>query len=261
MALSPLKRLWDAIKPPPPVPRRASEHASIDRPSWIKRLWRTLKPPPAAGTVEQGISPEVKLHRRRILVRTALVIVAGAAGWEGYVYVSSAPARAEKVYQEGMLLMGKSDFNAAEQKFTRAVDIWPQLASAYLERGLARRDQQKIDEAMQDFDHALSLDSNLAQAHTELGVIYKERGDLQRAVNEFTQSIALASNTDALYQRGQLYAALGQHDKALADYDAAIQEQTDAPFVYRARAMSRDALGDHDGAEEDRTRASQIEHR
>lgn len=160
-----------------------------------------------------------------------------------------------------MLRMGQGDFKGAEGRFTRASEIWPQLAPAFLERGLARREQHNIDGALEDFQHAAELDRSLGQAHTELGVIYRDRGDLQRAVNEFSLAIQIVSSTDALYQRGQLYAAEGEHGKAVADYDAAIHEQTDAPYVYRARAMSRDALGDHDGAEEDRARADRIEHR
>jgi tetratricopeptide (TPR) repeat protein len=187
------------------------------------------------------------------------LIAIGAAAWWIYQYIASAPQRAEKVLQDGARLMAKGDFKGAETAFTRAVDIWPPLASGFLARGLARRSLNQPDAAVEDFEHALSLDSNMAPAHTALGEIYRERGDVQRAVKEFTVSIGLAVNTDSLYQRGQLYESLGQHDKAIADYDAAINAQPDAPYVYRARAMSRDAIGDHDDAEADREVANHIE--
>jgi|GEM_PF-1122911 len=260
MSKSRLKRLWDTVKPPPAPPRRVSEYAPLKDPSWIGRFLRAIKPPPAVPSARQGISREEQLRRRRIVLGAAALIAAGGAAWGTYAYISSAPARATQAFQDGMRLMGKGDLKGAEERFTRALSNYPQLASAYLERGLVRRDLEETDGAIQDFEHAIALDSNMAPAHTALGVIYRGRGDVTRAINELTLSIQLASNTDALYQRGQLYESLGQHQKAIADYDAAIHEQTDAPYVYRARATARDAADDHDGAEEDRGRANRIEH-
>ncbi len=155
--------------------------------------------------------------------------------------------------------MAKGDFKGAEERFTRAVDIEPQLASGFLERGLARRSLRRLDGAIGDFNRAISLDSTMVEAHTSLGLVYRDRGDLPHAVNEFTRSIEIASNPDAHYQRGQVYESQGQHEKAIADYDAAIHEQPDAPYVYRARAMSRDSLGDAAGAAADRYVAIRIE--
>jgi tetratricopeptide (TPR) repeat protein len=259
MSKSPLKRLWDAVKPPPAPPRRVAEYTPLRDPSWVGRFLRSIKPPPAVNSARQGISPEEKLRRRRIVRGAAALVAAGGAAWGTYFYISSAPARATQAFQDGMRLMGKSDLKGAEQRFTKALSNDPQLASAYLERGLVRSGLQDADAAVQDFEHALALDQNMAPAHTGLGLIYRGRGDVARAINEFTLSIQLASNTDALYQRGQLYESLGQHEKAIADYDAAIHEQPDAPHVYRARAMARETAGDHAGAEEDRGRAHRIE--
>jgi tetratricopeptide (TPR) repeat protein len=255
-----LKRLWNAVKPPPPVPRRASERVPPTEISRLSQFLHTFMPPPKANSLEQSVSPAVRLMRRKTVLRAASVVALGGAAWGVYAYISSAPSRALTVLQDGMRLTGKDDLKGAEARFTRAVSIWPQLASGYLERGIVRRELNETDGAIEDLERAVSLDSNLSQAHTELGVIYRDRGDLTRAVNEFTLAIQMAPSTDAFYQRGQLYASLGRQAEALADYDAAIHEQTDAPYVYRARAMSLDALGKHDAAEEDRNVATRIEH-
>jgi tetratricopeptide (TPR) repeat protein len=255
-----LKGLWDAVKPPP-APRQPYQRISPTLPPWYKTFWRVFLPPPKAEANLPAAVLQQRRRRRRVVLWGASLVAAGGCAWGAYLYTSSAPSRADKAFQRGMTLMGKDDFQGAERQFTRATEIWPQLANAFVERGLARRAQQNIGGAAADFEHAIALEPSLDQAHTELGLIYRERGNLDRALNEFTLSIQIASNTDALYQRGQLYASLGQHEKAVADYDAAIHQQTGAPYVYRARAMSRDALGDHDGAENDRQTASSIEHR
>jgi tetratricopeptide (TPR) repeat protein len=239
------------------------ERVPIKYASGFKRLWNAIKPPPAVESQDQSLSPEERLRRRRLVLGTVAVVVVGAAGWGTYQYIASAPMRAEKVYQDGMRLVGAGDFKGAEDRFTSAISIWPRLASAYLQRGLARKSLNHVDAAIDDFQHAITEDSNLAPAHTALGVIYRERGDLTRAMTELTAAInlgnTLSANTDAFYQRGQIYESQGEHQQALQDYDAAIHEEPDAPYVYRARAMTRDAMGDHDDAEQDRREAIRIE--
>jgi tetratricopeptide (TPR) repeat protein len=56
-----------------------------------------------------------------------------------------------------------------------------------------------------------------------------------------------------------MYESLGEHQKALEDYNQAIGGMPDAPYVYRARAMTRENLGDETGAKEDRQKAISIE--
>jgi tetratricopeptide (TPR) repeat protein len=260
MAYSSLKRLWNAVKLPAPVPRRPWD-GPPRRPSGLKRLWNAIKPPPAIQRPDQGASREERLKRRGLLWGSAALVLVGAAAWGVYLYIASAPMRAEKVFNDGMRLMGSGDYRGAEARFTDALRIWPQLTAGYMERGLARKNMNQMDAAIEDFEHTISQDSNLAPAHNALGLIFREHGDLTRAMNEFTVSIELSPNTDAFYQRGQLHELLGQHVQAIQDYDAAIHEQPDAPDIYRARALSKDALGDHEGSQQDRRAALHIEHR
>ncbi|HEY1760258.1 MAG TPA: tetratricopeptide repeat protein [Bryobacteraceae bacterium] len=245
--------------PPPAVPGRERERETDRHPSGLTRLWNAIKPPPAVKVQESGLPKEEKLRRRRLVVGTAAVLVAGALAWGIYAYIASEPDRAQKVFQDGMLLMGAGDSKGAEARFTKAVGIWPHLASGYLERGLVRKSMNQVDAAMADFEQALSLDSSLGAAHTALGTIYSERGDRVRAMNEFTQAINLEPNAHAFYERGELHELMGEHPQAIEDYNAAIHEEPDAPYVYRARALTRDEIGDHDGALADRIVANRIE--
>ena len=41
------------------------------------------------------------------------------------------------------------------------------------------------------------------------------------------------------YQRGEAYEKLGDHQKAIADFDAAIVESSEAPYAFRARVCSQ----------------------
>jgi tetratricopeptide (TPR) repeat protein len=232
--------------------------------SVLKELWKAVKPPPAvkaredSGPTEESLA--AKRRQRRLLLGTATVLIVGAAAWEIYQYIASAPMRADEMYQQGMKLMGTSDYKGAEDRFTRAIGIWTSMPAAYYERGLARKYMNQSNGAMEDFEEAISQDPNLGPAHTELGTIFHQRGDITRAITEYSAAIQASPSADAYYQRGQLYESMGQHEKAIADYDASIHEEPDAPFVYQARAMARDAVGNHDEAEEDRLAAARLSH-
>ncbi len=190
---------------------------------------------------------------------TVAVAIVAAGAWGAYLYVASAPTRADSAFQEGMLRMGAGDYKGAVERFTKAVGIFPQMAVGYFERGVALKSMDETDAAIEDFERAIGKDSNLAQAHTALGTTYRQRGDWARAMNEFGLSLKIATSTEAYYERGEVYESLGQHQKAIEDYAAAIHEQPDSPYVYRARATALDEIGEHDAAARDRRTAILIE--
>lgn len=215
-------------------------------------------PAASAGWISRSrTSAKQTLREYILLAGVAAVVLVGAGAGEAHLYLASERARAESVVQDGMRLMSEGDYGGAEERLTRAIDIAP-VADGYLQRGLTRKGLNQVDAAIEDFERALSLDPNLASAHTALGVTYREQDDPQRAINEFTLAIQLRAGADALYQRGQVYELLGQHQQAIQDYSAAIHEQPDAPYIYRARAVSREAIGDRAGAEQDRRTLSQM---
>jgi tetratricopeptide (TPR) repeat protein len=254
---SDLKRLWNVIKLPPPVPYREGEYVPpLDHTGPPRRLWNAIKPPPAL----HGISKEAGLCRRRVLLAAVAMMALGGAAWGVHLHITNAPSRAESVFQDGMRLMGARDFRGAVACFSEAVRIWPQLATGFLERGLAFKGMRQLNPAIEDFQRAIHQNFKLGSAHMALGEAYREQGNLTGAMNEFTLTINLESKLDAFYQRGQIHELLGEHRQAIQDYDEAIQEQPDAPNVYRARATSRDGMGDRDGADRDRRKAVAIEH-
>jgi tetratricopeptide (TPR) repeat protein len=176
-----------------------------------------------------------------------------------YFYISGAPDRAEAAYQAGMKYMEPGQFQNAIPQFTRAIQIH-ELAKAYLERGNAHRFLGEIDQAMADFEKAADLDAGLARAYSSLGSIYRDRGDRTHALEQYGKSIAITPSVDALFERGEMYEAAGQHQKAIDDFTAAIDSMRDAPYIYRARALAKRNLGDTAGYEADRDEARAIEH-
>jgi tetratricopeptide (TPR) repeat protein len=207
------------------------------------------------------MDPEQRHRQRRLIAAACAFILLVAAGGAAYAYISSAPSRAERQFQTGMLLMGPGTYPDAIARFDQAINITPDAANYYLERGLAHQALLQTDAAVADLQKALDLDPNLAPAYNALGAIYRERGDNKRALDNLSKSIQLGATVDGYYQRGQIYEALGEHQKAIGDYDQSIAVERNAPYVYRARALAKHNVGDLAGAESDNKTADNIEHR
>ena len=206
-------------------------------------------------------APVLALRRRqrRLLTITGATILAVAAGAGVFAYIDTAPQRADKEFQEGMKLMRPGKYPDAIVHFTHALDIGGQLPQAYLERGNAHRSLGESEAALADFQAAAGLDSSLADAHNGIAIIYLERHDSRHALEELNKSLALEPTIEAYYQRGLILESQGEHQKAIADFDLAIAVARDAPYMYRARAMSKEKLGDLEGAHADRALAAELE--
>jgi tetratricopeptide (TPR) repeat protein len=233
MSDSPLSRIWDLVKPPPPANRRV-------------------------------VSPQVlalRRRRRRLVMITLGTVLVLAAAVGVFDYIESAPQRADKEFQEGMKLMRPGKYPDAIDRFTRSLNISPQRPDVYLERGNAHRALGESDAALADFQAAADLNPSFAEAHTGIAMIYLERNDPRRTLEELNRSLSIQPNIEAYYQRGLILDAQGEHQKAIDDYDKAIAVARDAPYMYRARAMAKQSLGDLEGAHADRATAAQIEGR
>ncbi len=176
-----------------------------------------------------------------------------------YAYIASAPDRASSHYQQGMHLLGPGDFQGAAAQFTQAIAIFPDYADAYLGRGKARQASGQSEAALADFEKAIAIDPTFDVAYISKGIIESSQGNSQRALADFTRSIHLHPTADGYYQRGLMYQKLDQPKLALADYDAAVTYDPDAPYIYLARARAKRDLGDLPGARADQERAELVE--
>jgi tetratricopeptide (TPR) repeat protein len=183
------------------------------------------------------------------------------AGIGVYIYISSAPERAQEQFQNAMKLMKPGNYELAINGFNQALNTWPRLSEAHFERGNAYHNLGRDDEAIADFEQAVDLDPGWSRALVAIGSIYSARHDYQRAMDAYSRSISAKPSIEAYYQRGQTYEALGEHQKAIEDFNRAIQEFPNSPVPYRARALARRNLGDQAGYETDRDEADRIERR
>ena len=225
--------------------------------SFVTRWRKAVRPLPRA-TPSAALLAQ-KRRQRKLIHRTLGVLILGIAGGLVYNYVANAPARARAELALGEEKLSPGAYQEAMTHFNRAIQIWPEYSDAYLSRAVAEHDQSLPAAALADLGRALDLDPDSTRAYNERGQIFLESGDTRRAIQEFSRSLQVTSTVDGHYQRGAAYEKLGDHQNAIADFDAVIRQSSDAPYAYRARSAARRASGDREGAGDDEQKARAIE--
>lgn len=99
-----------------------------------------------------------------------------------------------------------------------------------------------------------------AGAHLERGRALIAQGQLERAIAEFDQAIELDPDDVAVYvTRGFAYIALGQFERGIADYDRAIELESENPILYNDRGFAYAELGKYEQAVADYNKAIELD--
>ncbi|MFN9671547.1 MAG: tetratricopeptide repeat protein, partial [Microcystis sp.] len=86
---------------------------------------------------------------------------------------------------------------------TKAINIDPRYAEAYLNRGFLYDEQGKPDLALSDYNQALNINPREAQAYANRGVLYYSRQEREKAIRDFRQAAELSrqQGNAALYEK------------------------------------------------------------
>jgi len=160
----------------------------------------------------------------------------------------------------GNLKEATDNYNAAIDSYSKALttdstNASKGLASSYVGRGNAYFETGKFDVAISNYNDALKYESNSAAALNGRGKAWREKGDIAKALADFNR--AVANNPDdvvGLISRANVYADKRDWQNAFRDYDAAIQKKPEAT-AYNNRGAAYLNKGDLDRALEDFNRA------
>ncbi len=188
------------------------------------------------------------------------------------------------------------DYGKAIADHNEAIRTDPTYAAGYMHRGNAFARHGDFDRALADQSEAIRLNPKDAEAFYNRGYTYGHKGDHERAIADYTAGIELDGNNPRLWgqrcwsravagrqlqealgdcdkanslapnipqilgYRAVVYFKLGQFDRALADYDAALKLTKDpnhADWFY-GRGLSKLRQGDSTGGNADIERAKTI---
>ena len=137
----------------------------------------------------------------------------------------------------------KKEFQAASRGLT---------AMDWFKKALTLSGDGKITDpgkVLEYVNEAIRLKSDDAEAYYIRGAVFHELGQHQRAIQDYDTAIRLKPDHAIAYNsRGVVYAALGQHQLAIRDYDTAIRLQPDDAMAYYNRGGAYTELGQHQRA-------------
>jgi Tfp pilus assembly protein PilF len=131
-----------------------------------------------------------------LLVATALLCSPAAPAVESDplpVPKGTPRERAISMYNEGVSLMREKHYAAAQEKFEQALALDETLAEAHnnLAFSLRQQGRHNFALALQHYQRALALKPDLARAYMYRGVLFTQMGDLASARADYEQLLRL----------------------------------------------------------------------
>ena len=149
------------------------------------------------------------------------------------------PEYAQAYNNRGIVYADKGEMDKAIQDYNTAIDLNPEHANAYNNRGVAYKNKGEIDAAIQDYNKAIDLNPEHVNAYNNRGVAYKNKGEIDAAIQDYTKAIDLNSeHANAYYNRGVAYAKKGEIDAAIQDYTKAIDLNSEHANAYYNRGVA-----------------------
>ena len=150
---------------------------------------------------------------------------------------------------EKQSLSGESDGDKDTLvEYDKAIQLNPNDAEAYLNRGIAKNKLEQYFTAITDYDTTIRLKPNSADAYLNLGNAKAELGQYDAAIADFDTAIQLKPDyAEAYLNRGEAKRHLEQYTAAIADFNIAIQLKPNYAAYYK-RGRVKDNLGQHTAA-------------
>jgi tetratricopeptide (TPR) repeat protein len=131
---------------------------------------------------------------------------------------------------------GDKKFNQALEDLNKTIELKPDVADAYIERGLVFTQSRRFDDAIGDLTRSIEIDPKNVKAYAMRASARLQAEANDDALSDVNQALQIAStDPEALRIRGNVYEALTRPEEAIADYNAALAQD---PF----QSESREAL-------------------
>ena len=169
------------------------------------------------------------------------------------------PDDAETYFNRGTAYEILEQYDSALNDYTKAIELKPKYVEAYSNRGLAYQHLGRHELALSDFDRAIELRPDYADAYFNRGITYQKLGKYQLALDDYDRAIELKPDfAKPFFSRGIVYAQLGKYDLALADFLRSIELNPDNANAYCYRGIAYAESGKHDLALADYAQAIKL---
>ena len=164
----------------------------------------------------------------------------------------------------GYVKQRQRQYKAAIKHYTAALQLNPDLAEIYHNRGTLQNLLGQHKSAIADWDAALACNPDFTEAYFNRAAAKTTLGDFEGGIVDC--SAAIERNPDAVpayYNRAQARMGLKQYTEGIEDYDKALSiglSEADAYGAYYNRALAKYLLGLDKAAQGDEAEAIRLYH-
>jgi tetratricopeptide (TPR) repeat protein len=147
---------------------------------------------------------------------------------------------AKQLFLDGLNLIQNKEFEQAEKKFLKSLELIPDRESVLNNLSSAQIKLGKYQDAKKSAERVVELNKNNAVAWMNLGVIEQELNNFETSINCFSKAIEI----DPLYfhaynNKGILLCEFGKYQEAIINFDKSLELQ---PNLLEAILNKADAL-------------------
>ncbi len=150
---------------------------------------------------------------------------------------SQTASKSNDIFAEAQEFIKNEQWKQAEQKLTVLIDLYPNNADLYFQRGYVREMDLRYEECIPDFTRAIALKPGKNLARTNRGFAYKKLQQYDKAIVDFTAELAVNPNAYSYEHRSQVYYLMGDYENALLDVNKSIEEEPNNSIAYKTRAL------------------------
>jgi hypothetical protein len=137
------------------------------------------------------------------------------------------------------VILGKREFDQARE-FNAAIELNPDNADAYFNRGDAYDEIGEYEKAIADYSKAIELKPGDALAYFNRGNAYGEIREYGKAIADYSRVVELnPGDADTYYNRGLAYQEKGELAKAAGDLEKCIELSADSELAKAAQQALR----------------------
>ncbi len=163
-------------------------------------------------------------------------------------------------FAQGTEYLDAGNGEGAIAEYTKAIELDPAYAEAYLYRGYVYGELEQFEETIADYTNVIELTPDDAQVYNLRGLAYGELGQTELEIADYTKALELdPTYTVVYYNRGYTYADLQRYEEAIADYTKVAELDPENANIYTARGNVYEKMGQYELAIGDHTKAIELD--
>ena len=167
----------------------------------------------------------------------------------GFIQNQEEYMRAEGKFSFGLKRQEMEQNEKAVEYYDQAIELNPQFAVAYNNRGISKIKLNQLREAIEDFERAMELDPTIAEPYLNSGIAKLELDDLEGAMEDYERAMEINPRYAGPYlYRGFIKFKSQELYEAIKDFDRAVELKPDFAEAYNYRGGAKEKLGDVGGA-------------